>query len=102
MHPFNGLQILKRAFPAIFIVFCSRFQKNILTYSEFCPTLGHMQPALQVNVTVPNQPSSLARVCDKLRANNINISAITCTEIRENTTIHMIVDDPESAKIVLR
>ncbi|MDB4978556.1 MAG: domain protein-containing protein [Candidatus Peribacteria bacterium] len=61
-----------------------------------------MQPALQVNISVSNQPSSLARVCDTLRAHSINISAITCTEMKERTTIHLIVDDPESAKIVLR
>lgn len=61
-----------------------------------------MQLALQVNVTVPNQPSSLAKVCDKLRANDVNITAITCTEGREHTTIHMIVNDVETAKIVLQ
>lgn len=61
-----------------------------------------MQAALQVNITVPNQPSSLARVCDKLRSSDINISAITCTEGKDHTIIHLIVDDPETAKIVLK
>lgn len=61
-----------------------------------------MQTFLQVNITVANQPSSLARVTDKLRANEVNISAISCTEGRDNTIIHLIVNDPETAKIVLR
>jgi len=61
-----------------------------------------MLPALQVNVTVPNQPSSLARLCDKLRASDVNIGAICCTEGKDHTVIHLIVDDPETAKIVLK
>ncbi len=61
-----------------------------------------MQLAIQVNVTVPNQPSSLAKVCDKLRASDVNVKAITCTEGRESTVIHLIVNDPETAKIVLQ
>ncbi len=61
-----------------------------------------MQPALQVNVAMPNVPSSLAKVCDKLRSSDVNITAITCTEGKERTIIHLIVNDPETAKIVLK
>lgn len=61
-----------------------------------------MQLALQVNVTVSNQPSSLAKVCDKLRSNDVNITAITCSEGREKSIIHLIVNDVETAKIVLQ
>ena len=61
-----------------------------------------MEAVTQLNVTVPNAPSSLAKVGDKLRAANVNISAISCTEGHPSTVIHLIVDDPETAKIVLK
>jgi hypothetical protein len=61
-----------------------------------------MQRAVQVNITMPNVPSSLAKVGDKLRAADVNISAISCTEGKTSTTIHLIVDDVETAKLVLK
>ncbi len=61
-----------------------------------------MEPVIQVNITMPNIPSSLAKVGDKLRASNINIDAISCTEGPKMTTIHLIVDDVETAKLVLK
>lgn len=61
-----------------------------------------MEAAVQVNITMPNVPSSLAKVGDKLRSSEVNINAITCTEGPASTIIHMIVDDTETAKLVLR
>ncbi len=61
-----------------------------------------MEPAVQVNISMPNVPSSLAKVGDKLRSAEVNIEAIACTEGPEKTIIHMIVDDHETAKIVLK
>lgn len=61
-----------------------------------------MQIAEQVNVTMPNVPSSLAKVGDKLRAANVNIDAICCTEQADSTVIHLIVDDVDTAKLVLK
>lgn len=61
-----------------------------------------MEPALQVTVAMPNVPSSLAKVGDKLRAAGVNIDAISCTEGPQQTLIHLIVDDPETAKLVLK
>lgn len=61
-----------------------------------------MEPAVQVTVVMPNIPSSLAKVGDKLRASDVNIDAISCTEGSQSTMIHLIVDDPETAKIVLK
>jgi hypothetical protein len=61
-----------------------------------------MQRLQQVNIVMPNVPSSLAKVGDKLRAADINIDAITCTESSQHTAIHLIVDDPDTAKIVLK
>src|SRR3989344_7476393 len=61
-----------------------------------------METVLQLNIPVPNAPSSLAKVGDTLRAANVNILAITCTEGPSQTIIHTVVDDPETAKIVLK
>lgn len=61
-----------------------------------------MDLATQVTVVMKNVPSSLAKVGDKLRASDVNIEAITCTEGRDSTAIHLIVSDPDTAKIVLR
>lgn len=61
-----------------------------------------MEVVEQVNITMPNVPSSLAKVSDRLRSSNINIDAISCTEGPSHTIIHIIVDDPETAKLVLK
>lgn len=51
---------------------------------------------------MPNVPSSLAKVGDRLRSADVNILAISCSEGVPKTNIHLIVDDAETAKIVLR
>lgn len=56
----------------------------------------------QVNITMPNIPSSLAKVGDRLRSAEVNIDAITCTEGPTHTIIHLIVSDAETAKFVLK
>jgi hypothetical protein len=61
-----------------------------------------METAVQVNVTMPNIPSSLAKIGDRLRASDVNISAICCTEGKTSTIIHLIVDDTDTAKLVLK
>lgn len=61
-----------------------------------------MEVATQVTVVTRNVPSSLAQVGDKLRASEVNIEAITVTEGKDKTAIHLIVSDHETAKIVLR
>jgi hypothetical protein len=61
-----------------------------------------MGTAVQLNVILPNTPGSLASLSDKLRAADVNINAISCTEGRPDNVLHIIVDDPETAKIVLK
>jgi hypothetical protein len=58
--------------------------------------------ASQLNITLPNSPGNLARLSDTLRAVKVNINAICCTEGRDQTTVHTIVDDIDTAKIVLK
>ncbi len=60
-----------------------------------------MELATQLNISMPNLPGSLAKVCDKLRAADVNIEAVYCNEGTPETSIHLIVDDLETAKIVL-
>ena len=59
-----------------------------------------MKLVQQVNIVIPNVPSSLAKVSDRLRSEELNIDAISCTE--NPPVIHLIVDDPETAKLVLQ
>lgn len=61
-----------------------------------------MEAVTQVTISMPNVPSSLAKVGDKLRAAGINIGAISCTEGTPKTQIHLILDDVDTAKIVLK
>jgi hypothetical protein len=61
-----------------------------------------MGSAIQLNVPVTHAPGSLASLTDKLRAADVNINAISATEGRENVMVHLIVDDPETAKFTLQ
>ncbi len=57
----------------------------------------------QLNIWIPNVPGELAKLTDKLRAADVNIDALSVTSINDKETIvHMIVDDMETAKIVLQ
>lgn len=61
-----------------------------------------MRIVQQVNITMLNVPSALAKVGDKLRSADINIDAISITERRLDGVIHLIVNDPETASIILK
>jgi hypothetical protein len=61
-----------------------------------------MKTAVQLNVTLPNQPGSLALMSDRLRAADVNIEALFCEEKGRESIVHVIVDDVETAKIVLK
>lgn len=49
-----------------------------------------------------NQPGALARMSDMLRAADVNVEALFCTDGEKETVVHLIVDDTETAKMVLR
>ncbi len=61
-----------------------------------------MEKALQLNVGIPNNPGALARMSDTLRAADVNIEALFCTDGEKNSVVHLIVDDVDTAKIVLK
>ncbi|MDO8649250.1 MAG: ACT domain-containing protein [Candidatus Peregrinibacteria bacterium] len=60
-----------------------------------------MKRVTQINVLLPNVPGSLATICDKLRAADVNLIALCTTEGKPNSTFHMVVDDTDTAKLVL-
>lgn len=61
-----------------------------------------MKTALQLSIDLPNNPGSLARMTDMLRAAEVNIEALFCNEGSNKTAVHVVVNDPETAKMVLR
>jgi hypothetical protein len=61
-----------------------------------------MKTVVQLSVALPNNPGSLARMSDMLRAADVNIEALFCNEGEHQTMVHIVVNDPETAKIVLR
>ena len=61
-----------------------------------------METAIQINVGLRNHPGSLAHMSDKLRAADVNIEALFCTDGEKESVVHLIVDDVETAKMVLR
>lgn len=60
-----------------------------------------MKKVLQLSIGLPNSPGSLAHMSDMLRAADVNIDALFCTEVAQETAVNLIVDDAETAKMVL-
>lgn len=60
-----------------------------------------MKTALELTIALSNNPGSLARMSDMLRAADVNIEALFCNEGDSKTMVHIVVDDPETAKVVL-
>ena len=58
--------------------------------------------ASQITITLPNQPGSLARLCDALRGAQINIEALSCAEENGTSRMHIIVDEHEKAALELQ
>ncbi len=61
-----------------------------------------MRLVTQLDIAMPNVPSSLAKLADVLRAAKVNIDAMYCTEGKESSIVHMLVDDIETAKLALK
>ncbi|MEK7218511.1 MAG: ACT domain-containing protein [Patescibacteria group bacterium] len=60
-----------------------------------------MGTAIQLNIPLRNMPGSLAALSDQLRAAEVNINAISSTEGTDKSLVHLIVDDPDTAKLTL-
>jgi hypothetical protein len=51
----------------------------------------------QLAVFLENKPGTLARVCEGLAANRINIYAITTSDTVDHTVVRLVVSDPRRA-----
>ena len=56
-----------------------------------------MQIAKQLALFLENRPGTLARVCDALSAEKINIYAITISDTVDHSVVRMVVSDPDRA-----
>lgn len=66
------------------------------------PHFTLMNIVSELTIGLPNHPGALARMSDMLRAAEVNIDALACKEGPMETLVHLVVSDPETAKIVLR
>lgn len=60
-----------------------------------------MRLVTQLDIVIPNVPSSMAKITDALRAAKVNIDAMYCTEGKAFSTVHLLVNDLETAKLAL-
>ena len=61
-----------------------------------------MKIVTQLNVQLKNSVGSLADLTDRLSRSSVNISAIACTPGKSTYVVHLVVDDLEKAKRVLK
>jgi hypothetical protein len=56
-----------------------------------------METARQLSIFLENKPGTLAKVCDELAAQGINIYALTISDTTDHSVIRMVVSDPQKA-----
>ena len=56
-----------------------------------------MQIAKQLALFLENRPGTLARVCDAMSAEKINIYALTISDTVDHSVVRMVVSDPRKA-----
>lgn len=56
-----------------------------------------METARQLSIFLENKPGTLAKVCDELAAQQINIFALTISDTTDHSVIRMVVSDPTKA-----
>ena len=59
-------------------------------------------PVTQVSVAIDNKPGKLNEICEILEKEEINIKAIMASSILSPVQVHLIVNDPEKARNVLK
>src|SRR5229473_6214265 len=64
------------------------------------PTLS-MESATQLAVFLANRPGALARVCEELAKEEINIHALTTSDTVDHSVVRMVVSDPTKALMLL-
>lgn len=56
-----------------------------------------MERSIQLSVFVENKPGTLARICEELSANGVNIFALTIADTIDHAIVRMVVNDPRRA-----
>lgn len=59
-------------------------------------------PITQVSVAIENTPGRLNEICEILEKEEINIKAIMASSVLAPVQVHLIVNEPEKAEIVLK
>jgi hypothetical protein len=61
------------------------------------PTMPAMQITKQLAIFLDNRPGMLARVCDALAREDLNILALATSDTVDHTVIRLVVNDPRKA-----
>ena len=56
-----------------------------------------MEIAIQLSVFLDNKPGTLAKVCEQLAKEKINIYALTISDTSDHSVVRMVVSDPRRA-----
>ena len=56
-----------------------------------------MEIARQLSIFLANKPGTLAKVCDELARQKINIWALSISDTSDHSVIRMVVSDPQKA-----
>ncbi len=59
-----------------------------------------MQRTIQLSVFLENKPGTLAKVCEELARQSINILALTVADTIDHAIVRMVVDDPRRALLM--
>src|SRR5438034_5701235 len=60
-----------------------------------------VETATQLAVFLANRPGALARVCEALAKAEINIHALTSSDLVDHSVVRMVVSDPTKALMLL-
>src|SRR3954463_9321137 len=56
-----------------------------------------MEIARQLSIFLANKPGTLAKVCEELAKQKINIYALSISDTTDHSVIRMVVSDPQAA-----
>ena len=60
-----------------------------------------METARQLSIFLENRPGTLAKVCEELAKQEINIYALTISDTTDHSVIRMVLSDPQKALHIL-
>lgn len=56
-----------------------------------------MERSIQLSVFIENKPGTLARICEELSANDVNIFALTIADTIDHAIVRLVVSNPRRA-----